>query len=135
MPVDICMLGTKSASLKTITTATSHPVLLGQCKKFLKMNKIKTIAGYDTAGSARLISEENDKFKGALASKIAAKIYGLKILRANVQDNKNNTTRFLLMEKKPKKLIKQQKSDHIYTFPGKEYSCSFIQGYGRFCYQ
>ena len=73
------------------------------------MNKIKTIAGYDTAGSARLISEENDKFKGALASKIAAQIYGLKILRANVQDNKNNTTRFLLMEKKPKKLIKQQK--------------------------
>ena len=73
------------------------------------MYKIKTIAGYDTAGSARLISEENDKFKGALASKIAAKIYGLKILRANVQDNKNNTTRFLVMEKKPKFLIKQQK--------------------------
>ena len=73
------------------------------------MNKIKTIAGYDTAGSARLISEENDKFKGALASKIAAKIYGLKVLRANVQDNKNNTTRFLVMEKKPKVLIKQQK--------------------------
>ena len=73
------------------------------------MNKIKTIAGYDTAGSARLISEENDKFKGALASKIAAKIYGLKVLRANVQDNKNNTTRFLVMEKKPKFLIKQQK--------------------------
>ena len=109
LPVDICMLGTKSSSLKTVTSATSHPVLLGQCKKFLKMNKIKTIAGYDTAGSARLISEENDKFKGALASKIAAKIYGLKVLRANVQDNKNNTTRFLVMEKKPKVLIKQQK--------------------------
>ena len=109
LPVDICMLGTKSSSLKTVTSATSHPVLLGQCKKFLKMNKIKTIAGYDTAGSARLISEENDKFKGALASKIAAKIYGLKVLRANVQDNKNNTTRFLVMEKKPKILIKQQK--------------------------
>ncbi len=109
LPVDICMLGTKSASLKTVTSAISHPVLLGQCKKFLKMNKIKTIAGYDTAGSARLISEENDNFKGALASKIAAEIYGLKVLRANVQDNKNNTTRFLVMEKKPKILIKQQK--------------------------
>ena len=109
LPVDICMLGTKSSSLKNVTSAISHPVLLGQCKKFLKMNKIKTIAGYDTAGAARLISEENDKFKGALASKIAAKIYGLKVLRANVQDNKNNTTRFLVMEKKPKILIKQQK--------------------------
>ncbi len=109
LPVDICMLGPKSSNLKTVTTATSHPVLLGQCKEFLKKNNIRPISGYDTAGSARLISKENDKFKGALASKIAAQIYGLKILRANVQDNKNNTTRFLLMEKKPKKLIKQQK--------------------------
>ena len=105
LSVDICMLGTKSSSLTTVSTATSHPVLLGQCKKFLKTNNIKPISGYDTAGSARLISEENDKFKGALASKIAAQIYGLKVLQANVQDNKDNTTRFLVMEKKPKNLI------------------------------
>jgi prephenate dehydratase len=103
------MLGTKSSSLTTVSTATSHPVLLGQCKKFLKTNNIKPISGYDTAGSARFISEENDKFKGALASKIAAQIYGLKVLQANVQDNKDNTTRFLVMEKKPKILIKQEK--------------------------
>ena len=109
LPVDICMLGTKSSSLKTVTTATSHPVLLGQCKKFLKINNIKPISGYDTAGSARLISEENNQFKGALASKIASQIYGLKVLQANVQDNKDNTTRFLVMEKKPKVLINQQK--------------------------
>ena len=109
LPVDICMLGTKSSSLKTVTTATSHPVLLGQCKQFLKINNIKPISGYDTAGSARLISEENNQLKGALASKIASQIYGLKILQANVQDNKNNTTRFLVMEKKPKTLINQQK--------------------------
>ena len=109
LPVDICMLGTKSSSLKTVTTATSHPVLLGQCKQFLKINNIKPTSGYDTAGSARLISEENSPTKGALASKIAAQIYGLKILQANVQDNKDNTTRFLVMEKKPKNLINQQK--------------------------
>ena len=109
LPVDICMLGTKSSSLETVTTATSHPVLLGQCKQFLKINNIKPISGYDTAGSARLISEENNQFKGALASKIASKIYGLKILQSNVQDNKDNTTRFLVMEKKPKNLINQQK--------------------------
>ena len=109
LPVDICMLGTKSSILKTVTTATSHPVLLGQCKKFLKINNIKPTSGYDTAGSARLISEENNPLKGALASKIAAQIYGLKILQANVQDNKDNTTRFLVMEKKPENLINQQK--------------------------
>ena len=109
LPVNICMLGTKSSSLETITTATSHPVLLGQCKKFLKINNLKPLSGYDTAGSARLISEENNQFKGALASKIAAQIYGLKVLQANVQDNKDNTTRFLVMEKKPEVLINQQK--------------------------
>ena len=109
LPVDICMLGTKSSSLKTITTATSHPVLLGQCKKFLKINNLKPLSGYDTAGSARLISEENNQFKGALASKIAAQIYGLKVLQANVQDNKDNTTRFLVMEKQPGVLINKQK--------------------------
>ena len=109
LPVDICMLGTKSSSLKTVTTATSHPVLLGQCKQFLKINNIKPISGYDTAGSARLISEENNKSKGALASKIASKIYGLKVLQPNVQDNRDNTTRFLVMEKRPKNLIEQQK--------------------------
>ena len=109
LPVNICMLGTKSSSLETITTATSHPVLLGQCKKFLKINNLKPLSGYDTAGSARLISEENNQFKGALASKIAAQIYGLKVLQANVQDNKDNTTRFLVMEKKPGVLINKQK--------------------------
>ena len=109
LPVDICMLGTKSSSLKTVTTATSHPVLLGQCKKFLKINNIRPISGYDTAGSASQISQENNRFKGALASKIASQIYGLKVLRANVQDNKDNTTRFLVMEKKPEVLINRQK--------------------------
>ena len=92
LPVDICMLGTKSSSLKTVTTATSHPVLLGQCKKFLKINNIRPISGYDTAGSASQISQENNRLKGALASKIASQIYGLKVLQANVQDNKDNTT-------------------------------------------
>ena len=109
LPVDICMLGTKSSSLKTVTTATSHPVLLGQCKKFLKINNIRPISGYDTAGSASQISQENNRFKGALASKIASQIYGLKVLQANVQDNKDNTTRFLVMEKKPEVLINRQK--------------------------
>jgi Prephenate dehydratase len=76
LPVDICLLGTKSSSLKTVTNATSHPVLLGQCKQFLKINNIKPVSGYDTAGSARLISEENNQLKDALASKIASQIYG-----------------------------------------------------------
>ena len=110
LPVDICMLGTRSSNLSSIKSAMSHPVLIGQCKKFLRKNKINSVSGYDTAGSARIVAQNNKPNMGAMASKIAAKIYGLKVLSENIQDNKNNTTRFLIMEKIPKHFIKQQKN-------------------------
>ena len=110
LPVDICMLGTRSSNLSSIKSAMSHPVLIGQCKKFLRKNKINSVSGYDTAGSARIVAQNNKPNMGAMASKIAAKIYGLKVLSENIQDNKNNTTRFLIMEKTPRHFIKQQKN-------------------------
>ncbi len=87
----------------------SHPVLIGQCKKFLQTNKIKSVVGYDTAGSAKIVAQNNKPDIGAIASKIAAKIYNLKVLDEKIQDNKNNTTRFLIMEKKPHQFIKREK--------------------------
>jgi prephenate dehydratase len=109
LPVDICMLGTTSSNLSLIKTAMSHPVLIGQCKNYLNKNKIKSVTGYDTAGSARIVSENNKPYMGAIASKTAAKIYGLKVISENIQDNRHNTTRFLVMEKKPKSFIKKQR--------------------------
>ena len=109
LPVDICMLGTKESSLQGIKSAMSHPVLIGQCKKFLRTNKIRSVAGYDTAGSAKIVAQNDKPDVGAIASKIAAKIYNLKVLSEKIQDNKNNTTRFLIMEKKPRHFIKKEK--------------------------
>ena len=99
--VRISLLGVKDAKLSEIKSAVSHSVLLGQCRNFLTDQKIKPIAGADTAGSARYISELGDSSKAALASELAGKIYGLSVLAKDIEDNDNNTTRFLIMSKTP----------------------------------
>ncbi len=99
--VRISLLGVKGAKLSEVKSAVSHSVLLGQCRNFLTNQKIEPIAGADTAGSARYISELDDSSKAALASELAGKIYGLSVLAKDIEDNDNNTTRFLIMSKKP----------------------------------
>jgi prephenate dehydratase len=99
--VRISLLGVKDAKLSEIKSAVSHSVLLGQCRNFLTNQKIEPIAGADTAGSARYISELDDSSKAALASELAGKIYGLSVLAKDIEDNDNNTTRFLIMSKTP----------------------------------
>ena len=99
--VRISLLGVKGAKLSEVKSAVSHSVLLGQCRNFLTDQKIEPIAGADTAGSARYISELGDSSKAALASELAGKIYGLSVLAKDIEDNDNNTTRFLIMSKTP----------------------------------
>lgn len=99
--VRISLLGVKGAKLSEVKSAVSHSVLLGQCRNFLTNQKIEPIAGADTAGSARYISELGDSSKAALASELAGKIYGLSVLAKDIEDNDNNTTRFLIMSKTP----------------------------------
>lgn len=99
--VRISLLGVKGAKLSEIKSAVSHSVLLGQCRNFLTNQRIEPIAGADTAGSARYISELDDSSKAALASELAGKIYGLSVLAKDIEDNDNNTTRFLIMSKTP----------------------------------
>ena len=99
--VRISLLGVKGAKLSEIKSAVSHSVLLGQCRNFLTNQRIEPIAGADTAGSARYISELDDSSKAALASELAGKIYGLSVLAKDIEDNDNNTTRFLIMSKIP----------------------------------
>lgn len=99
--VRISLLGVKGAKLSEIKSAVSHSVLLGQCRNFLTNQRIEPIAGADTAGSARYISELDDSSKAALASELAGKIYDLSVLAKDIEDNDNNTTRFLIMSKTP----------------------------------
>ncbi|MBB3713612.1 prephenate dehydratase [Limimaricola variabilis] len=99
--VHINLLGVKGARLAQVETATSHTVLLGQCRGFLREHGISTITGADTAGSARAIAEAGDPRHAALASEIAAEIYGLDVLARHIEDHARNTTRFLVMAREP----------------------------------
>jgi len=95
--VHINLLGVPGAGLGDITHAMSHTVLLGQCKGFLQQHGIHRITGADTAGSAQHVSESGEMGTAALASPLAGEIYGLDVLAEHIEDNANNTTRFLIM--------------------------------------
>jgi len=95
------LLAPKGATLKGIRTVHSHIHALSQCRKFLAQHRIKPIVHADTAGAAADIAAHGDKTEGAIASALAGEIYGLKSLRANIEDEDHNTTRFLVFAKQP----------------------------------
>ncbi len=99
--VHINLLGVKGANVSDVETAYSHIVLLPQCGKFLREKGIRGAASADNARAARDVAEAGDKTHAALASELAAKVYGLDILARNIEDNDHNTTRFLVMSATP----------------------------------
>ena len=88
--------GTRLADLKTVQ---SHPQALGQCRVRMRDMGLTMIVGGDTAGSAKEIASAGDKSRGAIASRLAAEIYGLDILAENVEDEDHNTTRFIILSR------------------------------------
>ncbi len=99
MRIEHQLLAVKGAKLEDIQSAASHPQALAQCSDFLKAHSIRAVSRIDTAKSCEKIALEQDKTKAAIASKLAAEIYGLDILAANIENANNNTTRFLIMQK------------------------------------
>lgn len=91
------LLGLKGAKLDGIRSVMSQIPALGQCRNIIRSLGLKMVVGADTAGSARHIAEAGDPSAAALASRLAAEIYGLDILKADVEDAPHNTTRFLIM--------------------------------------
>ncbi len=86
--------------IKNVKSVRSHSQAISQCQKLINLNKFEPIIAADTAGSAKYISEKKLKNEAAIASELAAKIYNLKIVKKNIEDNKSNVTRFLIMGKK-----------------------------------
>ena len=96
------LLGIKDSKINDIKTVRSHAQALGQSRKFIADNKLIPIISADTAGSAKFVSEKNNKSEGAIASDLAAKIYNLDILKSSVEDESGNVTRFFVMGKNSK---------------------------------
>ncbi len=95
------LLGVKGAKLENVKKALSHTQALGQCRRTLRQLSLEPVPEADTAGSARLVSERGDPALAAIASSLAAEIYGLDILRSDIEDETHNTTRFLVLAKDP----------------------------------
>ena len=93
------LLGVKGSSLSEIKDVYSHAQALSQSSEFIKKNNLISNVRADTAGSAKYVSDLNDKSKSAIASLLSSEIYDLEVLEKNVQDDKNNVTRFLVMGK------------------------------------
>jgi prephenate dehydratase len=101
--VEHCLLALKSAKTEDLTEAHSHVHALGQCRKALKALGLNAVVHADTAGAAQDVAAWGDPTKAAISSSLAAEIYGLKILKRNIEDAEHNTTRFLVMSKTPKR--------------------------------
>ena len=93
------LLGLVGSKISDIKDVYSHSQALSQCSNFIKSNNLVEHVRADTAGSAEMISKNKDKTKGAIASTLSAKTYNLEILKKNIENDKGNLTRFLVMGK------------------------------------
>jgi prephenate dehydratase len=95
----LALPGTAAAQVKTVH---SHIHALGQCRRVIRQMGLKPIVAADTAGAAREIAELRDKSRAAIATRLAAEIYGLEVLKENIEDEDHNTTRFIVLSATPR---------------------------------
>jgi prephenate dehydratase len=95
--VEHCLLAPKGATEATLRRAHSHAVALGQVRKLLRELNLQAVVEADTAGSAEQVAAWNNPEDCAIASSLAAELFGLQILRSNVEDAAHNTTRFYVL--------------------------------------
>ena len=97
LPISHQLLGLKGATLDGLTAVQSHVHALGQCRRMIRKLGIPAEVAADTAGSARHIAELGDPSRAAIASALAAEIYELDVLAADIEDEEHNTTRFVIL--------------------------------------
>ncbi|MBF0249772.1 MAG: prephenate dehydratase [Alphaproteobacteria bacterium] len=95
--IDHHLLTLPGAKLDDLTHVHSHVHALNQCRTVIRELGLEPVVHADTAGAAHMIKERGDRTQAAIASALAAEIYGLQDLRANIEDAEHNTTRFLIM--------------------------------------
>ena len=99
--VEHCLLGVRNARIEDLRRAHSHTVALGQVRRIIRNLGLTPVVEADTAGAAQLVAQWGEPAEAAIASSLAAEIYGLDILMANVEDAAHNTTRFYVMATRP----------------------------------
>jgi len=99
MPVEHCLLAAPGTDHREIRSAYSHGQALAQCRRFLERNRLDAVDWFDTAGAARMIAEQRPKGGAAIASRFAAELYGLEVIKEGIQDAATNRTRFFVVSK------------------------------------
>lgn len=99
IPISHCLLGTEDAKISDIKTVYSHPQALMQCSDYLRLShpEFSAVALDNTAMSAKKVMDDKDRTQAAIAGKINAELYGLTVLDENIQDDKHNETRFIIV--------------------------------------
>ncbi len=130
--VHVNLLGVKGAKLADVTEAHGHVVILPQCAGFLKEHGIKGKVSSDNARAAREVAEGGDKTRAALASELAAEIYGLDVLARHIEDHKNNTTRFLVMSRHADHSRRADRMVTTFTFRVRNIPAALYKAMGGF---
>lgn len=112
------LMALPGTTLEQLTRIYSHPQALAQCEHFLRsLPHVAVEATYDTAGSAKLVSEQRLEGAGAIASERAAEVFGLEILKAGIQDYSDNITRFLVISRTPVPSEAADKTTIVFSLP------------------
>lgn len=112
-----CLIALPSAKPSEIKVVYSHPQALAQCRNFVASMQAEPRVTYDTAGSVKMIKEENLAGAAAIASQRAAEIYGMKVLKKGIEDYGRNFTRFLVISKGEGKRLPDSKTSVIFSVP------------------
>ena len=113
--INHCLMALPGQNLTEIKTIYSHPQALAQCQEFLSTLNADIIPSYNTAGSAKKIKEEAVKGQAAIASNRAAEIYGLEILKTNIETNINNYTKFFVISQKKPERYPENKTSMVFS--------------------
>ncbi len=99
LPIRHQLVAVRGATLADLKTVQSHPQALGQCRNTIRGLGLTPVVGADTAGSAKEIAAAGEPHRAAISSRLAAEIYDLEILKTDIEDEKHNTTRFIILSR------------------------------------
>ncbi|WP_428148975.1 prephenate dehydratase domain-containing protein [Brevundimonas sp.] len=100
-PIRMALVAIEGTAIEQIRTVASHPIALRQCTRTLAEMGFEIVEAFDTAGAAREVAELGDRTRAAIAPIAAAEVYGLTVLRNDLQDSDDNRTRFVLLAREP----------------------------------
>ena len=130
--VHVNLLGIPGARLDQVREAHGHVVIIPQCASFLKTHGIRGVVSSDNAKAARECAEAGDPARGALASELAAEIYGLDVLARHIEDHDNNRTRFLVMSRTPDHSRRAEKMVTTFVFRVRNIPAALYKALGGF---